>query len=92
MDQFLGNDQLPGLDLHHEAPPPMIDPVYDRARNDAGARHNLALLKHTGRPRSYGTGIVVSCGCSQRFNLESWRDHLIAVCIETPIGERHASR
>jgi len=70
----------------------MIDPEYGAARNEAGTRHNLALLRHTGRPKSYGTGIIVACGCGQNFNLDAWRDHLISVCLETPIGERHASR
>lgn len=61
------------------------DLAYRSARSDATIRHNAELRHHAGRPQSYGSGIGVICGCGQKYNLDGWRDHLIAVCILTPV-------
>jgi len=62
------------------------DLPYKPAREAATERHNIELRQHTGRPRSYGSGLVVICDCGQAsFNLTAWRDHLVSVCIATPV-------
>lgn len=66
----------------------MIDPEYGQARDEAGRRHNLALLGHPGRASSWGLGIVITCGCGQKYNFDGWRDHLVRICIETPVPAR----
>ena len=66
----------------------MIDPDIDTARTDAAKRHNFALLGHAGRPKSFGDGLVISCGCGQAFNFDAWRSHIITICIETPVPMR----
>lgn len=60
---------------------------YTSRREAAAERHNAVLSEHVGRGYSTGRGLMVICLCGGQFqNSDSWRDHLVAVCADTPIN------
>jgi hypothetical protein len=48
-------------------------------------RHNLALQGHTAKPMSNGDGIVLNCECGTKATVDGYRDHLLAICRDTPV-------
>jgi hypothetical protein len=48
-------------------------------------RHNLVLGGHIARPMSTGDGIVLNCACGAKATFEGYREHLFAICRDTPI-------
>jgi hypothetical protein len=48
-------------------------------------RHNLALQGHRAKPMSNGDDIVLHCECGTKATFDGYRDHIYAVCRDTPV-------